>query len=116
MARFEIGHLFDLFEERDRLVEQAASVKVVDFGCKFLVDAGCLDDVADEAAEEGGGRVGGGDHEDEAFCFDFVDGDRGAVGVFGGEDVVEEVASLGGFGVFEALFEKLVSELSLLSI
>lgn len=115
MACFEVRHLFDLFEEWDWLVEQAASVKIVDFSDELLIDSWCLHDISDEAAEEGGRCVRCSNHKHETFRLHFIDCDWTTIGVLGGEYVVQKVTSLRGFGVFESLFEELVSELGILS-
>ena len=116
MPGFEIRHLFDLLEEWDGLSEQAPLVEIIDLSNELLIDPWCLHDISNEPAEEGGRCVGCGNHEHKAFCFHLIDRDWSSVGILGGEDVVKEITSMVGFGVFESLFEEFVSELRLVSI
>ncbi len=79
----EVWHIVSLIESRDGGGEFALLFEGIDFTNEVTVDTRVLAHVINKGADEGGGCIRGGDHEDEAFRFYLFDRDEGAVCVFG---------------------------------
>lgn len=79
----EVWHIISLIKSRDGRRESALLFEGIDFTNEVTVDARVLAHVVNKGADEGRGRIRGGDHEDETFRFHLFDRDEGTICIFG---------------------------------